>query len=35
MSASGHIGLGEPISAAFAAAIVLVVAGLVLVNRRR
>jgi drug/metabolite transporter (DMT)-like permease len=33
--AAGHMVLGEPIGVAFAAAIVLVVAGLVLVNRRR
>src|SRR5262249_18692575 len=33
--AAGHLVLGEPVGAPFAAAIVLVVAGLVLVNRRR
>ena len=33
--AAGHLVLGEPIGAPFAAAIALVVAGLVLVNRRR
>jgi drug/metabolite transporter (DMT)-like permease len=33
--AAGHIVLGEPITPAFAVAVVLVIAGLVLVNRTR
>jgi drug/metabolite transporter (DMT)-like permease len=33
--AAGHVVLGEPLTPAFALAVVLVVAGLVLVNRPR